>query len=546
MRKIRQALQMAGELGLNKTVIAARLHVNRNTVYDYLLRASAAKLTWPLPPKLRSNKALERLLYPRPPAARHFSKPQPNWADVHRAVTINGLQVRDTHQQYLSEHGSGMAYSGFCTLYRKWRDSNQHNANGKLSKDQQQLGQHEKYLSQLSKQLEKEGYSIKSQLFYLRATRIFLAHLRTQQQSANSVTQEFVDAYADSLQYRYKGGLLPFKYRRDQRAYIYRLMTIIRGTWPPKKAFQSPQDRFCDQLINAYDGYLDKERALSAATRRHRRQASSCLLKWLNAERNTKELSMISMADIDDHIGFRRKTAGRVAIATIVGSLRCFFRYLYQTKRIPRDLSHLINAPRLYKYENIPAAFQPDVIQSLLQVTRADHSALGKRDFAILTLLATYGLRAGEVTSLRLQDIHWQDQELHIHHSKTNQHTELPLLDHVGDAVLDYLQHGRPQTSADEVFIRSLAPYRPLSGACALHHIIVRRLKDAKLTVKGKRGAHAFRHARAQRMLNANTSIKLIGDVLGHRHISSTMAYLKIGTDQLRKVGLDIPKGVSP
>ena len=122
----------------------------------------------------------------------------------------------------------------------------------------------------------------------------------------------------------------------------------------------------------------------------------------------------------------------------------------------------------------------------------------------------------------------------------------MPLLRGPADALLDYLKHGRPATAFREVFLRALAPYRPLCSCAALHYVVGRRLQAIGVSLTGKRGGHVLRHSRAVSLLSGGVSIKVIGDVLGHRSERSTAVYLKLATDELRAVALDLPEGVSP
>jgi integrase len=158
----------------------------------------------------------------------------------------------------------------------------------------------------------------------------------------------------------------------------------------------------------------------------------------------------------------------------------------------------------------------------------------------MLQLLSTYGLRAGEVAHLQLDDIDWRAETLRVHRSKTGAHALLPLLEPVGEAILLYLRGGRPQTDARDFFIRMRAPYRRLSVA-GIYNAVGRRMKAAGVTPSGKRGPHVFRHARAVSLLRASVPRKVIGDVLGHRSTESTISYLKLATEDLRAIALDIP-----
>jgi integrase/recombinase XerD len=160
------------------------------------------------------------------------------------------------------------------------------------------------------------------------------------------------------------------------------------------------------------------------------------------------------------------------------------------------------------------------------------------RDYAILQLLATYGLRAGEISHLRLGDIDWRADVMHIRHSKTGARSVLPLLEPVGEALIDYLRHGRPEADVREIFVRTRAPYVSM---VRIYSEVRRRIEAAGIALSGKRGPHIFRHARAVSLLRAEVPRKVIGDVLGHRSTESTIPYLKLATEDLRAIALEIP-----
>lgn len=192
----------------------------------------------------------------------------------------------------------------------------------------------------------------------------------------------------------------------------------------------------------------------------------------------------------------------------------------------------------LYAYESIPSTLSSDQIATVLKTARRDQSPMGLRDYAILQLLSTYGLRAGEISHLRLDDIDWRAETLRIRHSKTGAHSLLPLMQPVGEALINYLRDGRPQTDAREIFIRSRAPYLHMSR---IYSGVRRRMEAAGVKPSGKRGPHIFRHARAVSLLRASVPRKVIGDVLGHRSTESTIPYLKLATEDLRAIALEIP-----
>jgi integrase len=183
----------------------------------------------------------------------------------------------------------------------------------------------------------------------------------------------------------------------------------------------------------------------------------------------------------------------RQTLQGVTSNLRIFLRHLHSSGRIP-ELASAVVSPRIYAFEGIPSALQPDEIDKVLRCTRQDRRPCGLRDYAILLLLSTYGLRAGEITELRLHDIDWTHDRLRVRHSKTGERSELPLLRAPGEAILEYLRRGRPQTSCRQIFVLTKAPYRAFREGTSLYSVLQRRLEVAGVTPKGKKGTHAFRH----------------------------------------------------
>ena len=163
-------------------------------------------------------------------------------------------------------------------------------------------------------------------------------------------------------------------------------------------------------------------------------------------------------------------------------------------------------------------------------------SASGKRDYAMLLLLATYGLRACEVAALTLDDIDWRNERLKIRDRKAGNTTTYPLSAVVGAAVIDYLKNARPATTCREVFMRTAAPLAPIGHAAVVSRAAY-FIRKAGISVP-RAGSHVLRHSCVQRLLNAHFSLKHIGDYVGHRSASSTQIYGKIAIEQLREVAL--------
>ena len=155
-------------------------------------------------------------------------------------------------------------------------------------------------------------------------------------------------------------------------------------------------------------------------------------------------------------------------------------------------------------------------------------------------LLSTYGLRSGEVVGLQLEDVNWRQEVIHIRQTKTKRFLELPLVSKVAEALIDYLQCGRPRTIYREIFIKCLAPYKPMSIS-SLYHAVRRAFVKAGIKTEHY-GPCSIRHARATSLLRQGHSLKEIGDLFGHKEPQSTMLYCNLDVEDLRKVALELPE----
>ena len=321
------------------------------------------------------------------------------------------------------------------------------------------------------------------------------------------------------------------------RSGIHTLLRLVHGQWPPaiKPACEADEVRF--SICAEYEVWLRDERGLARASVAALMWEARSFLAW-QIDYGNAGLAGLSVTDIDLYMDLRAPKLTRCSLKSVAERLRSLFRYLHITGRITTDLSGHVLAPTLYAYEGVPSVLDRGQIIAVLESAKKDKSPAGLRDHAILQLLAAYGLRSGEIRHLRIEDIDWRTEAIHVRHHKTRASTLLPLLEPVGEAVLAYLRAGRPSTDAREIFVRTRAPYRMLDK---LYSMVRRRLRDAGVQPRGKCGPHIFRHARAVEMLRAAVPQKVIGDVLGHRSTGSTAPYLKLATEDLRAIALDVP-----
>jgi site-specific recombinase XerD len=229
------------------------------------------------------------------------------------------------------------------------------------------------------------------------------------------------------------------------------------------------------------------------------------------------------------------ETLDKRSVQSLCSILKVFFRYLYRVRLMTRDLSKAIESPRRYRLSNLPRSITwSEVEHMLLKVDR--RSTVGKRDYAILLLLVTYGLRSREIGALTLDDIDWKRDRLEIRGRKAGHSTAYPLAPTVGEALLDYLKQGRPQTTSRAVFIGAYAPYKPLSRV-AVSMRAKWHLRKAGISVS-RPGSHTLRHTCVQHLVDSGFSLKTIGDFVGHRSPDATKIYAKVNVEALRQVAL--------
>jgi site-specific recombinase XerD len=285
--------------------------------------------------------------------------------------------------------------------------------------------------------------------------------------------------------------------------------------------------------IKAFEAWMRGDRGLSEETIRDYRAAADQFFDWLAA--TGIPLASVRIIDIDDAITDKkaRGTYSRRAMHDYAQRLRAFFRFAETRSWCTPGIADGIMPPRFKRDESVPKGLKREDVLRLLATTEGDRP-VDKRDRAILMLFIAYGLRAGEVRGLRLDDLDWENEMLRVRCPKPGRTHTYPLSRGVGDAILRYIREVRPSGFGRTLFFTMRAPIRPL-GRSVLGKIVRDRLASLGI-VAGKRGTHALRHAAAQHLLDQGMSTKVIGDFLGHRDPSSTMIYAKVNLAALREV----------
>jgi len=229
---------------------------------------------------------------------------------------------------------------------------------------------------------------------------------------------------------------------------------------------------------------------------------------------------------------------GRRGMHCVCSALRSLFRFLLIKGQPLTPGLNTFPRPRIYTQESLPRFLHADQVQQVLKsVDRT--TPQGIRDYAILVLLISYGMRASEVVRLSLDDLDWAGGKIHLKNRKTRRSDVFPLTAQPGEAILEYLQKVRPGTKLRQVFLSLFAPFRPFYAGNVVSSIARKYLLASGVPLPDRVGAHLFRHSFSHQLLASGMSYKFIGDFLGHSSVSSTSVYLKVDIDRLRQVGLN-------
>lgn len=300
--------------------------------------------------------------------------------------------------------------------------------------------------------------------------------------------------------------------------------------------FSCPKPRplpFSETAPGFFD-YLRGERGLRETSIQLYTHNLRCFETYL-ADIGLSCLSRLSPSVLSGFTINSAKTHGKGAMGSLCSHVRVLLTYLYRQGTVSRDLSDSVDRPRLYRLSSVPRAISWDELQQMLDCIDRE-SSTGRRDFAMILLLATYGLRAREVAALTLDSIDWSGERLQVPDRKCGHSTDYPLSPIVGEAIVEYLRHARKDSAERALFLCSKPPFRPVSfsvvGARCGHW-----LRQAGIEVP-RAGSHTMRHTCVSRLLEARFPLKLIGDYIGHSDPKSTAIYAKIDLEALREVAL--------
>jgi site-specific recombinase XerD len=317
---------------------------------------------------------------------------------------------------------------------------------------------------------------------------------------------------------------------------LRRLLGMLRriGATPAAKTCPSK----IEQLIGAYEHFLLKDRNLVPHTVAHRRLAARRFLSETFGSRPLL-LSRLRATDVTTFVRRHAADHGPAYAKHWVTGLRLFLRYLHYKGSISADLSLAVPSVASWSLSTLPKHLPAAEVRRLLHHSDRTTS-LGRRNYAILLLLARLGLRASEVVRLNLEDIDWENARVKVYGK--GKWAQLPLPADVARAIAHYLRRDRPRCACRRVFIRGYAPTGGFHSAVAIGNIVKRALAKAGV-VSERKGAHLLRHSLATDMLRKGASLDDIGEVLRHKSADSTAIYAKVDLNSLRALALPWPGG---
>jgi len=398
-------------------------------------------------------------------------------------------------------------------------------------------------LHDLEQKMLQLGYTKGSMQFYRRRWRMLLQFAKERGENffSERLGLDFVERHFHILEKDLNHTL---SQSETQELRIIRMIgdfqlhrTILRRYYKHKQILTDPY--FID-INNQFESYC-VGKGYSQVTIDHYVKQSAQFLDYL-ASQNATDCKSLSLSLIHDYI----KTLAGYTYKTVeqnICSLRAFFRFLLEIEVVQTDFATKTPMVQARKQTRIPSVWTKDELKKLISAIDRGNPK-GKRDYAIILLACCLGMRCMDIKHLKIEHFHWKEKKLIFTQSKTQTPLSLPLTPEVGWAIIDYLKYGRPKIDSPYLFVRHIAPFVPFSEDDHLTQLIKRYMELAHLpTLKKRRGMHSLRHTMASMLLEKDTSLSTISDILGHVDTDSTAVYLKVDIEKLRGCALSFEGG---
>jgi site-specific recombinase XerD len=396
-----------------------------------------------------------------------------------------------------------------------------------------------KLIHELEQEMLRLGYTDGSMRFYRRRWKMLLQFAQEREETCYSerLGIDFVEKYFHIFEKDFDRAL---SQSETQELRVIRVIgdfqlhhTVLRRYYKHKKILTDP---YFIEISSRFKQYCaDKD--YSKVTTDHYVKQSSRFMDYLSSHK-VADCKEINLTFINDYI----KTLAGYTYKTVeqnICSIRAFFRFLLETGEIQTDYAAKTPMVQARKQTRIPSVWTEDELKKLINAIDRG-SPKGKRDYAIILLACYLGMRCTDIKNLKMEHFRWEEKKLVFIQSKTRQPLSLPLTLEVGWAVIDYLKYGRPKIDSPYLFVKHMAPFGPFSEGDHLNQLIKRYMELAHIpTLKKRRGMHSLRHTMASMLLENDTPLSTISDILGHADTDSTAVYLKVDIKKLKECSLD-------
>ncbi|HIA54793.1 MAG TPA: integrase [Candidatus Melainabacteria bacterium] len=387
------------------------------------------------------------------------------------------------------------------------------------------------YMDEFAQRLTAKGFKRKSGRYHFRLVAAFSSWLKAKRIKAQSVRHDHVQLY---LRERKQ---LP---RPGDATCLNGFLDMLRDKGIVMKFVPALETTPAESVAEQFAQYLRQERGLAGSTI----CAYSAFVKAFLEDvfdREPIDWSSLSVQDVIKFVQRKAKIIPPKHAQYLTTALRSFLKYARYRDYIQADFAAAVPAVASWSMAGIPKALPLVHIERVL--SSCDRTTIGgRRDYAIFLLLARLGLRAGEIVSLKLADLDWINGSVSIR-GKGGKCARLPMPIDVGEAIVDYLQNGRPPANSRILFLRETAPIAGFKDQQAIGSVVRRALKRAGIDAP-RQGSHQFRHALATNMLHRGASLSEIGEILRHQLPCTTAIYAKVDLAALRELALPWTGGV--
>ncbi|MGD0235025.1 MAG: site-specific integrase [Syntrophorhabdales bacterium] len=385
-------------------------------------------------------------------------------------------------------------------------------------------GPHGSLLEGFAKELRQMGYEKITAQHRIRAAGHLLHWMEREGIPISDVTESLLERFHKHLERCRCPGFGPI--RSDLFTGDRLFLDYLRSTGSLTSSVEPNRD---PPLLVAFRQWMKQVRGVCDRTLYHYGFSIRALLARLGEDPSRFDAQRLRQFVLETS-----RYSGRGAAKMCTKALHMFLRFLVSEGQCAANLEAAIPVLAHWRLSSLPRYLLPEDVERV--VTSPDPSTpVGRRDRAILLLLARMGLRAGDIIKLRLGDIDWEEAKIRVC-GKGCRLTYLPLTQEVGDAVVDYLKTGRPQTDTEVLFLRARAPFRGLGAHNTVSTIVAQAMRRAGVTCPSRGAAHVLRHSAATAMLRHGASLQEIATVLRHRSIETTQIYAKVDVTALQRI----------